>query len=157
VLKSSEFMNIDFKTLRKIIQIFEGSQLSELEIEREGVKIKLKKGVPVSMVTNNLSIPQVEASLPQHERKEEKKAEENLVELTSPMVGTFYRAPAPDAPPFVEEGDEVNEDDVVCIIEAMKIMNEIKAERKGRIKKILVENGAPVEFGQPLFLIEPLP
>ena len=72
------------------------------------------------------------------------------------MVGTFYRAPAPDAPPFVEVGDEVKEDDVVCIIEAMKIMNEIKAEVRGRIKKILVENGEAVEYGQPLFLVEPI-
>ena len=77
--------------------------------------------------------------------------------MKSPMVGTFYRAPSPGAKPFVEEGDIINPGDVVCIIEAMKLMNEIKAEVKGEIIKILVENGEPVEFGQPLFLIRPLP
>ena len=71
------------------------------------------------------------------------------------MVGTFYRSPAPDAAPFVRVGDSVNEDTVLCIIEAMKLMNEIKAECKGRVNKILVENGVPVEYNQPLFLIEP--
>ena len=75
--------------------------------------------------------------------------------ITSPMVGTFYRAPAPDAPPFVQVGDHVKEDTTLCIIEAMKLMNEIKAEMRGKVVKILVENGMPVEYNQPLFLIEP--
>ncbi len=75
--------------------------------------------------------------------------------VRSPMVGTFYRAPAPDAPPFVEVGDRVKEDTTLCIIEAMKLMNEIKAEMRGRVTKILVENGMPVEYNQPLFYIEP--
>jgi len=79
----------------------------------------------------------------------------NVKTITSPMVGTFYRAPAPDAPPFVEVGDRVKEDTTLCIIEAMKLMNEIKAEMRGKVVKILVENGMPVEYNQPLFLIEP--
>lgn len=78
----------------------------------------------------------------------------NVKTITSPMVGTFYRAPAPDAPPFVEVGDRVKEDTTLCIIEAMKLMNEIKAEVRGKVAKILVENGVPVEYNQPLFLIE---
>lgn len=78
----------------------------------------------------------------------------NVKTITSPMVGTFYRAPAPDADPFVEVGDRVKEDTTLCIIEAMKLMNEIKAEMRGKVVKILVENGMPVEYGQPLFLIE---
>lgn len=79
----------------------------------------------------------------------------NVKTITSPMVGTFYRAPAPDAPPFVEVGDRVKEDTTLCIIEAMKLMNEIKAEMRGKVVKILVENGMPVEYNQPLFLIQP--
>ncbi|MGB9690817.1 MAG: acetyl-CoA carboxylase biotin carboxyl carrier protein [Candidatus Sumerlaeaceae bacterium] len=79
----------------------------------------------------------------------------NVKTINSPMVGTFYRAPAPDAPPFVDVGDRVKEDTTLCIIEAMKLMNEIKAEMRGKVVKILVENGMPVEYGQPLFLIEP--
>ncbi|MCX7900200.1 MAG: acetyl-CoA carboxylase biotin carboxyl carrier protein, partial [Methylocystis sp.] len=82
-------------------------------------------------------------------------AQANLIEIKSPMVGTFYRAPSPEAEPYVTVGKEVEEDTVVCIIEAMKVMNEIKAETKGVIRKILVENATPVEFGQPLFLVEP--
>lgn len=80
----------------------------------------------------------------------------NLVEIKSPMVGTFYRSPAPDAPPYVDEGLTVTKDTVLCIIEAMKLMNEIKSDANGRIVKILVENAQPVEFGQPLFLIDPM-
>ena len=86
--------------------------------------------------------------------KEGEVKEENLIEVKSPMVGTFYRAPAPDADPFVKEGDEVEKEQIICIIEAMKLMNEIKSELSGRIKKILVESGQAVEFNQPLFVIE---
>jgi acetyl-CoA carboxylase biotin carboxyl carrier protein len=81
--------------------------------------------------------------------------EEELIGIKSPMVGTFYRAAAPDLPPFVEVGDEVNEDTVLCIVEAMKLMNEIKAEMKGKVTGILIENGQHVEYGQPLFTIKP--
>ncbi len=81
--------------------------------------------------------------------------EEKLVSIKSPMVGTFYRAPAPDVPSYVEVGDEINEDTVLCIVEAMKLMNEIKAEMKGKVAQILIENGQHVEYGQPLFIIEP--
>ena len=82
-------------------------------------------------------------------------AADNLVAVEAPMVGTFYRAPRPDAPPFVSEGDTVKEGQPLCIIEAMKLMNEIEAKVAGRIAKILVENAQPVEYGQPLFLVEP--
>lgn len=88
--------------------------------------------------------------------KEEQRPPDNLKEICSPLVGTFYRAPSPDAPPYVETGDIVEHDTVACIVEAMKVMNEIKAEMKGRVRKVLVENATPVEYGQPLFLIEPL-
>lgn len=93
---------------------------------------------------------------PVEAKKEEEEKETEHIPIKSPMVGTFYRAPAPDEPPYVEVGDVVNEETVVCIVEAMKVMNEIKAECRGKVAKILVENGQPVEYGQPLFLIEPL-
>jgi acetyl-CoA carboxylase biotin carboxyl carrier protein len=80
----------------------------------------------------------------------------HLLTVEAPMVGTFYRSPKPDAPPFVVEGDLVKEGQVICIVEAMKLMNEIESKMAGRIAKIVVENGQPVEFGQPLFLVEPL-
>ncbi len=120
---------------------------------------------PVSMVpTAPVSAPgtPVESSPPQQPEAETEKEKAptpeipaNVKKITSPIVGTFYRAPAPDAPPFVEVGDRVKEDTTLCIIEAMKIMNEIKAEMRGKVVKILVENGMPVEYNQPLFLIEP--
>ena len=103
--------------------------------------------------------PQTPESKPEpEEKKEEKKKEveedENLTEIKSPMVGTFYRAPSPDSPPYVEVGDMVKSDTVLCIVEAMKLMNEIKAECSGKVMEILVENGQPVEYGQPMFKIK---
>lgn len=85
----------------------------------------------------------------------EKKKEDNYTEIKSPMVGTFYRAPSPESPPYVEVGDHVNTETVLCIVEAMKLMNEIKAEMRGQIMEILVENGQPVEYGQPMFKVKP--
>lgn len=145
------------KRLEELVKFMEKNNLCELEIEENGKKIKLKKYIPTASVVDTsqekttLTPPEIVSG------KEKESKEENLVEMKSPMVGTFYRAPSPGAKPFVEEGDIINPGDVVCIIEAMKLMNEIKAEVKGEIVKILVENGEPVEFGQPLFLIKPLP
>ncbi|OQX81507.1 MAG: acetyl-CoA carboxylase, biotin carboxyl carrier protein [Candidatus Omnitrophica bacterium 4484_70.1] len=139
--------------LEKLVKFMEENNLCELEIEEEGRKIKLKKYDPtISPLPQEIHLERKESVTQQQKEKKE-----NLVELKSPMVGTFYRAPSPGAKPFVEERDTINPGDVVCIIEAMKLMNEIKAEIKGEIVKILVENGEPVEFGQPLFLIKPLP
>ena len=139
--------------LEELVRFMEENNLCELEIEEEGRKIKLKKYNPtISSLPPEIRLKEKE---PVTQQQEEKK--ENLVELKSPMVGTFYRAPSPGAKPFVEEKDIIKPGDVVCIIEAMKLMNEIKAEIKGEIVKIMVENGEPVEFGQPLFLIKPLP
>ena len=144
-------MILDLKELKRIIKIFQNTELSELEVEGKGIKVRMKKAS-----SEEISLP-VPGKF--NEKHSPKKApeEENLYKITSPMVGVFYRAPSPESPPFVEEGDVVDKEDVVCIIEAMKIMNEIKAEIKGKIKKILVENGEPVEYGQSLFLVEPLP
>jgi acetyl-CoA carboxylase biotin carboxyl carrier protein len=149
-------MNI--KELKEIIEIFENSRITELDLERQGVRISLKKG------------PEGEARVIKAEEIENLKQNpdesgseyglseinDNMIEIKTPMVGTFYKAPAPDAEPFVEEGDEVREGDIICIIEAMKLMNEIKSEINGRIVKVLVENGQAVEFNQPLFVIEAL-
>lgn len=153
-------MNI--KELKELIDLIRNTDISELEIEKGGVKVKLKKGHFPAMP----AITRIEAAVPQNiERqvvsaREEKSAasveeEKGIVTVTSPLVGTFYRAPAPDAKPYVETGDIVKKGQIICLVEAMKLMNEIEADINGKIAAILVENGQPVEFGQPLFKIEP--
>jgi len=153
-------MNI--KEIKEIIELMKENGIVEFELERDGLRISLKRGrvgkVVQEVVTTN-EIPGAEKVILPTESKpkqEEIKRPENVVEIVSPMVGTFYAAPAPDAAPYVIVGQEVKPEDVVCIIEAMKVMNEIKAEVHGRIKEILVKNGEPVEYGQPLFLVEKL-
>ncbi len=134
--------------------------LTEFEMERDGLRIRLKKGVGgaieggVERMTAS-AVPLQEAGSPALRGIPSKEVVKG-VEIKSPIVGTFYRAPAPDAPPFVEKGSKIEAGQVVCIIEAMKLMNEIKSEVNGTVSDILVENGDPVEFGTVLFLIEPL-
>lgn len=152
---------MNLKELKELIAIFEEAQVTELEIEREGVKIRLKKGKEKESPTIALTPAPVETQrtvTPGISQREEKKedAGETLIKIEAPMVGTFYRSPSPEAPPFVEEGSVIEKGEVLCIIEAMKLMNEIKSEIRGKIKKILLENGHTVEYGEPLFLIEPL-
>ena len=146
-------MNI--KELKEIVAVFKEADIAELEIEREDAKIRLKRNAEpeVRHVASQPHTSVPESIKPDIGKVEEKN--EGLVEIKTPMVGTFYKAPAPDADPFVDVGAEVSEDTVVCIIEAMKLMNEIKADVKGRIVKILVDSGQPVEFGQTLFLVKP--
>lgn len=146
-------MNI--KEIKEIIELMKENNIDEFEMERDGLKIALKRS------REGIIQPTIIHQMPQpaavSEAKPEVKPEpvkENITHIVSPMVGTFYAAPSPDSPPYVDVGDEVKENDVVCIIEAMKVMNEIKAETKGCIKEILVKNGEPVEFGQPLFVVE---
>ena len=150
---------MNLKELKEIISIFEMADISELDLEREGMRIKLKKGLSPEVAAFPRSSPgeaQGIASVPFPSGKvKEESLEKSLMEIPSPMVGTFYRSSSPEAKPFVEEGDEISEGQVLCIIEAMKLMNEIKSEINGRVAKILVENGHSVEFGQVLFLIEP--
>jgi acetyl-CoA carboxylase biotin carboxyl carrier protein len=154
---------MDLKELKRIIAIFQKAKIAELEVESEGVKFKLKKELKEKRSPKHREIPVEVISVPpapsqpskqKGEEQPEEKIKKGLHEIVSPMIGTFYLAPAPDSPPFVDVEQEVKEDDVVCIIEAMKIMNEIKADVKGKIVKVLAENGKPVEFGQPLFLVE---
>lgn len=141
----------NIEEIKEIINLFTKSNLSELIIENGENKIVLKKGD--NMV---YSVPKEDSSISEKiaEVDTGKIEKEEGVFITAPLVGVFYRSPAPGAPPFVEEGDLVEPGQTVCIIEAMKLMNEIKSHVRGRIKKILVENGEAVEFGQKLFLVE---
>jgi len=150
-------MRISF--IKQLIDIVEMSNINEIEITRFGTKIRISK--------NTLKEPNIEIiektekskeSPPEKVKVEEKKEdikekEDNLHTITSPIVGTFYRAPAPDAPPYVETGDFIKKGDVLCIIEAMKIMNEIESDVSGEIVEVLVSNEEPVEYNQNLFKI----
>ncbi|MCM8795955.1 MAG: acetyl-CoA carboxylase biotin carboxyl carrier protein [Candidatus Omnitrophica bacterium] len=153
-------MNI--KEIKEMINLMNENGLVELEIEKNGMRIRLKK---LGAQTESLSGPvviekQKLAESTFKETLEAEKREEKLgaktIEIKAPMVGTFYRAPSPEAPPYVEVGQLIEPGQVICIIEAMKLMNEIKSEIKGKILEILVDNAEPVEFGQPMFLIEPV-
>jgi len=148
--------------LFEIIDKIENTKVEEVEIEVEGVKIKVKQYLGPK------EVKQVASSTPSVEIKEfintgetpkvevAKEEEKKYHVIKSPLVGTFYRAPSPGAPPFVEEGDIVSKGQVLCIIEALKVMNEIESDIDGKVVKILVENGQPVEYGQELFYIEPV-
>jgi acetyl-CoA carboxylase biotin carboxyl carrier protein len=138
-----------------VVELAVRHDLAELEVEAAGTRIRIvREHAPAAGSPRLEAAPQVVATLPQPAEAPESTA--HLLTVEAPMVGTFYRAPKPDAPPFVTEGDAVKEGQVLCIIEAMKLMNEIESKLAGRIVKIVVENGQPVEFGQPLFLVEPL-
>jgi acetyl-CoA carboxylase biotin carboxyl carrier protein len=153
---------VDLKDIKAIIDLMKKNSVTEFELERQDFKIRLKRGTngggaaaayddppavaypaptAPALATAPASSPQVPAS--------------NELEIKSPMIGTFYRAPSPESAPYIEVGTEVSPETVVCIIEAMKVMNEIKAEAKGVVTQVMVENAKPVEFGQPLFKIRP--
>ncbi len=141
---------LDLEIISEIIRIFKESDIAKLELSTKDFKIKLSKfGEFQAVPTISLNNTQPPQEAPKVEVKEEK----NIHIVKSPIVGTFYRAPAPGAKPFVEVGSKVKKGDVLCIIEAMKIMNEIKSDVNGVVEEILVENGQPVEYGQPLFKI----
>jgi len=145
--------------LKKLVRILEKSGVDEIEVEEDGLRVRLAKNSPgqpgatPSNVMHPAQSPVAPTVTPVPAAPEE--AAVILHEVKSPIVGTFYRAPAPDADPYVEVGEVVQPKSVVCIIEAMKLMNEIETDAGGRIVKILVENGQPVEYNQVLFLIEP--
>jgi len=152
------------KELKEMINLMEEHGLSELEVEKEGLKIRLKKESSGKIVSETLPSaaspasglnPASHAIPPVAQQVARETVEEaNVVTIRSPMVGTFYTAPGPDAQPYVTKGKRVAEGDVLCIIEAMKLMNEIKSDVSGLVSEILVENGQPVEFDQPLFKIQ---
>jgi acetyl-CoA carboxylase biotin carboxyl carrier protein len=150
---------MNLKEIKEIISLMEEHNLSEIEIEKGDQKIKLSKtlkpGAGVSMEQPVImQAPRHSEEEPAKEQVQKKQAS-NLVEIKAPIVGTFYRSPSPDAAAFVEVGQEIEIGQVVCIIEAMKLMNEIKSEVRGKVVDILVENADPIEFGQILLLIEP--
>jgi len=143
------------KKVEEIIELMERYGLTEIDVEEEGVRIHLKKGASgVETVIHPSAVPQQVAMVPAGKEVATSQEVKKLTEVKAPMVGTFYNSPAPDAQPYVRIGDTVNEGDVLCIIEAMKLMNEIKCEVKGKIADILIENGQPVEFGQILFHVD---
>jgi acetyl-CoA carboxylase biotin carboxyl carrier protein len=156
---------VDIKDIKAIIDLMKKNSITEFELERQDSKIRLKRGSngsapvvqydelatagmvvpalpPVAVAPASVGTPPITAA--------------NEIEVKSPMIGTFYRAPSPEAASYVEVGTDINPDSVVCIIEAMKVMNEIKAEVKGVVTQVLVENAKPVEFGQPLFKVRPV-
>ena len=160
-------MNMDLRDIQNLIKFVAKSGASEVKLEMEDVKITIKTGSEKTETTivqqaAPLGLPQMQAPfVPVSEAQapivETKGTVENsnYIEITSPIIGTFYRKPSPDKPVFIEVGDVVSNDTVVCMVEAMKLFNEIEAEVSGKIVKILVEDGTPIEYGQPLFLVDP--
>ncbi|MGV8946225.1 MAG: acetyl-CoA carboxylase biotin carboxyl carrier protein [Lutibacter sp.] len=162
---------MDLKDIQNLIKFVAKSGASEVKLEMEDIKITIKTGTERTETTilqqAPSSIPQMTASSGQPTPSNEsvqtmvtelgtKEATTKYIEITSPIIGTFYRRPAPDKPVFVEIGDVVSPHTVVCMVEAMKLFNEIESEVSGKIVKILVEDGTPVEYGQPIFLVEPI-
>ena len=154
---------MDISEIKQIVKLMEAKGLTEFTFKDDNREFCLKRGNGDNPVLYAPPPPQPISHSPTvvapvEEVKSTDKQKDNndgLIEIPSPIVGTFYRKPAPDKPNFVSEGDTIGSDSVVCIVEAMKVMNEIKAEVSGKISKILVEDGAPVQFGQPLFLVKP--
>jgi len=152
--------SFELDEIRRLIRLVQRTGIGELEVTAGGRTVRIAQ--VGSATSSGILLPPPQSPAPSapvtsgEGKKPEAENSEKLVAITSPMVGTFYRAPAPDADPYVEMGDDVSVGQTVCIIEAMKLMNEIESEAKGRIVRILVENAQPVEFGQKLFLLEPL-
>jgi acetyl-CoA carboxylase biotin carboxyl carrier protein len=148
---------LDLKDIKAVIDLMRKNDLSVFEMEKDGFRLKLQKGAGEQTVFSQPA-PAAAAppAAPAAAEKPAPAASEKaaLKDIVSPMVGTFYRAGSPETPPFVDVGKEVSEETVVCIIEAMKVMNEIKAETKGVIAEIVAENGKPVQFGQVLFRVK---
>ncbi len=159
---------MDLNLIKRLVKIVDTSGVTDLEIEENGMKIKIAKKIrnshaisqvhvsdPVVSQVSPAKQPEVQTTVEAEKQAEPEKPSKNLHEIRSPIVGTFYRAPSPDADSFVQVGSDVSAGTVLCIVEAMKLMNEIESDINGKVAKILVENGKPVEYNQPLFLIEP--
>jgi acetyl-CoA carboxylase biotin carboxyl carrier protein len=153
---------VDLKDIKAIIDLMKKNSITEFELERQDSKIRLKRGLNGGASSAQqddsgsvMPSPQLAVPTPTAVSQIPQPVATGETDIKSPMIGTLYRAPSPEAGNYVETGTEVNPDTVVCIIEAMKVMNEIKAEVKGVVTQVLVENGKPVEFGQPLFKVRP--
>jgi acetyl-CoA carboxylase biotin carboxyl carrier protein len=158
---------MDFKQIQELIKMVNKSNIGEVTIEEKGFRLTVKqKEDPVQQViaapvqTQAIAAPQpVSSSQPAAEKTKQQEAPpaatDNYITIKSPMIGTFYRSSSPDKPAFINVGDEIENGKVVCIIEAMKLFNEIESEVKGKVVKVLVEDASPVEYDQPLFLVEP--
>lgn len=145
---------MDLESIKALLELIDGTDLSELEYEDEGVRIALRRGSaapPVMAAPVASAAPAAAVAAPAGGGA----PAEGGKRIESPFVGTFYRAPAPDSPPFTDVGQRVSKGQTLCIVEAMKLMNEIEAEVSGTVRRILVENAQPVEFGQALFIIDP--
>jgi acetyl-CoA carboxylase biotin carboxyl carrier protein len=147
---------MDLNLIKKLVRIVDTTEITDLEVEENGFRVKIAKKV---RGLQTFAQPQLIAQAAPTEKSQEEKqtkteVQENTHEIRSPIVGTFYRAPAPDADSYVNVGDSISQGTVLCIVEAMKLMNEIESDVSGKILKILVENGKPVEYNQPLFLIQ---
>jgi acetyl-CoA carboxylase biotin carboxyl carrier protein len=156
---------VDLKDIKAIIDLMKKNSISEFELERQDFKIKLKRAGGQVVQTDEAmvlpapslaALPAIPIAMPAPSLATPATASAGETEIKSPMIGTFYRAPSPESANYVEIGSEVNPDTVVCIIEAMKVMNEIKAEVRGVITEILIDNAKPVEFNQPIFRIRPI-
>ena len=146
---------MNFQEIKQLIKVVERSEIGEIEIVDEGQKIRISKNSKYTpQVVSHQEVVNTAPPAVAPEPKTEPELGENIIEVTSPMVGTFYRAPAPDADPYVGVGDIVKVGQTLCIVEAMKLMNEIQSEVSGKVVKILVENAQPVEYDQVMFQIE---
>lgn len=161
-------MKVDLEQIKSLLDVVGKTDITELTIESGEEKITIKKGQPIAAVSMDMvahrpaplqvqmpDAQQVINKAPEAPKNEEENNGKALVPITSPMVGTFYRAPSPTATPFVDIGDVISPGQTVCIIEAMKLMNDMPSEVAGRIVKCLVENGTTVEYGQALFMVNP--
>ena len=144
---------MELDDLKGLIELLKETDITELLVEKDGTKVRIKREKIFSSVEIPLTKP---VSVQETIIRETEEETQRLITVTSPIVGTFYRSPSPDAPAFVDAGVRIKKGQVLCIIEAMKLMNEIESEADGILVKALVENGQPVEYGEPLFLIEPV-
>jgi len=144
---------MELEDLKDLIELLKDTDITEIQIEKDGTKVKIKKEKILSSI--EMSVHKSKAFQEKIVAETEEEAQ-RLVTITSPIVGTFYRSPTPEAAHFVEVGIKVTKGQVLCIVEAMKLMNEIESDVDGVVVKVLVENGQPVEYGEPLFLVEPV-
>lgn len=162
VTAKTDEASLNMTELRELAELVDKHGFTDFEFENEKIRVRLSKQITTPQIVQavapvatpavaQVATPRVETPHPGAKAETEASADEDLYKITSPIIGTFYAAPGPDKPSFVSVGDKVSENTTVCIVEAMKLMNEIQAETSGEVVKVYVENGQPVEYGQPLF------